>query len=69
MNLGYFIVIRRSPSTAHHLTVHSLRGGLAEGNRIAVCRWFNGIWGVHKLLKQFSTLHRSKMENFCKNNF
>ena len=29
----------------------------------AVCRWFNGIWGVHKLLKQFSTIYRSKMEN------
>ena len=45
------------------LGVDSLRGGLAEGNRIAVCRWFNGIWCVHKLLEQFSTLHRSKMEN------
>ena len=31
--------------------------------KIAVCRWFNGIWCVHKLLKQFSTLYRSKMEN------
>ena len=32
----------------------------------AVCRWFNGIWCVHKVLQQFSTLHRSKMENFAK---
>ena len=45
------------------LGVDSLRGGLAEGNRIAVCRWFNGIWCVHELLKWFSTLYRSKMEN------
>ena len=44
------------------LGVDSLRGGLAEGNRIVVCRWFNGIWCVHKLLKQISTLHSSKME-------
>ena len=36
---------------------------------IAVCRWFNGIWCVHKLLKQFSTLYRSTMENFAKKNF
>ena len=33
------------------LGVDSLRGGLAEGNRIAVCRWLNGIWCVHELLK------------------
>ena len=31
--------------------------------QIAVCRWFNGFWCVHKLL---STLHKSKMENFAK---
>ena len=47
----------------------SLRGGLAEGNRIAVCRWSNGIWCVHKLPQQFSTLYRSKMDNFAKNLF
>ena len=34
--------------------------------KIAVCRWFNGIWWVHELLKQFSTLCRSKMEIFAK---
>ena len=34
--------------------------------QIAVCRWFNGIWGVHE---QFSTLYRSKMENFAKTIF
>ena len=31
--------------------------------KIAVCRWFNGIWCVHKLLEQFSTLYKSKMKN------
>ena len=35
--------------------------------KIAVCRWFNGIWCVHKL--QFSTLYGSKMANFCKTFF
>ena len=34
--------------------------------KIAVCRWFNGIWCEHKPLKQFSTLYKSKMENFAK---
>ena len=48
------------------LGVDSLRSGLAEGNKFAVCRWFNGIWCVHKLLKQFSTLYWSKLENFAK---
>ena len=51
------------------LGVDSLRGGLAEGNRIAVCRWFNGIWCEHKPPKQFSTLYKSKMENFAKHFF
>ena len=27
------------------------------------CRWLNGIWCVHKLLKQLPTLYKSKMEN------
>ena len=48
------------------LGIDSVRGGLAEGNRIAVCRWFNGLWCEHKLPEQFSTLYRSKMENFAK---
>ena len=39
--------------------------GPPKSFKIAVCRWFNGIWGVHKLLKQFSTLYRSNMENFA----
>ena len=51
------------------LGVNSLRRGLAEGNRIAVCWWFNGLWCVHKLLKQFSTLSSYKTENFCKTFF
>ena len=34
--------------------------------KIAVCRWLNGIWCEHKLPKQFSTLYKSKMENFAK---
>ena len=51
------------------LGVDSLRGGLAEGNRIAICMWFNSIWCVHELLKQFSTLYRSKMEIFAKHFF
>ena len=38
----------------------------AEGNRIAVCRRSNGLWCVHKLLKQFPAFYRSKMEHFAK---
>ena len=40
--------------------------GPPKSFKIAVCRWFHGIWCEHKLLQQFSTLYRSKMENFCK---
>ena len=36
---------------------------------MAVCRWFNGIWCVHELPKQFSILYRSKMEIFAKHFF
>ena len=39
--------------------------GPPKSFKIAVCRWFNGIWCEHKLLKQFSTLYKSKMENFA----
>ena len=35
--------------------------------KIAVCKWFKGLWCVHEL--QFSTLYRSKMENFAKHFF
>ena len=40
--------------------------GPPKSFKIAVCRWFHGIWCEHKLPKQFSTLYRSKMETFCK---
>ena len=43
--------------------------GPPKGFKIAVCRWLNGIWCVHELLQQFSTLYRSKMENFAKHFF
>ena len=43
--------------------------GPPKAPKFAVCRWFNGIWGVHKLLEQFSTLYRSKMEFFAKTIF
>ena len=38
--------------------------GPPKSFEFAVCRWFNGIWCVHKLLQHFSTLYRSKMEKF-----
>ena len=41
----------------------------AKSFKIAVCRWFNGIWCVHKLVEQFSTLYRSKVDNFAKHFF
>ena len=40
--------------------------GPPKSFKIAVCRWFNGIWCVHQVLQQFSTLYNSKMENFAK---
>ena len=43
--------------------------GPPKSFKIAVCRWFNGIWCEHKLLEQFSTLYKSKMENFAKHFF
>ena len=43
--------------------------GPPKSFKIAVCRWFNGIWCEHKPLKQFSTLYKSKMENFAKHFF
>ena len=43
--------------------------GPPKSFEIAGCRWFNGIWYVHELLKQFSTLCRSKMEHFAKHFF
>ena len=36
--------------------------GPPKSLQIAICRWFNGIWCVHK---QFSSLYKSKMENFA----
>ena len=49
-----------------HVVATSLSHGTPKSFEIAVCRWFNGIWCVHKLLKQFSTLYRSTMEHFAK---
>ena len=43
--------------------------GPPKNFKIAVCRWFNGIWCEHKLLRQFSTLYKSKMKNFAKHFF
>ena len=43
--------------------------GPPKSFKIAVCRWFNGIWCEHKPLKQFSTLYKSKMENFANHFF
>ena len=43
--------------------------GPPKASKFAVCRWFNGLWCVHKLLKQFSTLYRSKMDIFAKHFF
>ena len=43
--------------------------GPPKSFKIAVCRWFNGIWCVHELLEHISTLYRSKMENFAKHFF
>ena len=43
--------------------------GPPKSFKIAVCRWFNGIWCEHKPLTQFSTLYKSKMENFAKHFF
>ena len=40
--------------------------GPPKSFKIAACRWFNGIWCDHKLLKQLSTLYKSKMEIFAK---
>ena len=45
---------------------YSPRHGPPKSFKIAVCWWFNGLWCVHKLLEQFSTLYRSKMEIFAK---
>ena len=43
--------------------------GPPKSFKIAFSRWFNGISCVHELLQQFSTLYRSKMENFAKHFF
>ena len=43
--------------------------GPPKASKFAVCRWFNGIWCEHKPSKQFSTLYKSKMENFAKHFF
>ena len=45
---------------------YSPRHGPPKSFKIAVCWWFNVLWCVHKLLEQFSTLYRSKMEIFAK---
>ena len=39
--------------------------GPPKNFKIGVCSSFNGIWCVRKLLKQLSTLYRSKTENFA----
>ena len=46
-----------------------LSHGPPKSFKIAVCRWFNGIWCVHELLKQFSTLYRSKLKSILQNIF
>ena len=43
---------------------HVVATGSPNSFKIAVCPWFSGIWCAHKLLKQFSTLYKSKMEIF-----
>ena len=43
--------------------------GPPKSFKIAVCQWFNGLWCVHKLPEQFSTLYMSKLENFAKTLF
>ena len=50
-------IVAMGPSSPTH--------GPPKSFKIAVCRWFNGIWCVRKLLERFSTLYRSKMENFA----
>ena len=49
------IVGTRNPAVGHTVPPQSLK--------IAICWWFSGIWCVHKLHKQCSTLYNSEMEN------
>ena len=43
--------------------------GPPKASKLLFCRWFNGIWCVHKLFEQFSTLYGSKTENCAKTIF
>ena len=40
--------------------------GPPKALKTVVCRWFTGIWCEDKLLEQFSTLDKAKMEIFAK---
>ena len=67
MGLGDHLVTIRAPMGTRVVATgpSSPSCGPPKSFKIAVFRWFGGIWCVRKLLnKQFSTIYRSKVESF-----